>query len=123
MEKEDKEIPQRVDSRGDTLVKSRGPDKTNQGSSLSLGKLETKERQLEKIREKQMLLESLRQTQFLPHILIEIFVKGSLQTWEQEGLRGQLRVVHKERMFYVGVSFKGIYSMMEEKVAAQVGDG
>lgn len=43
---------------------------------MFLGKLEMKERQLGKIREKQILSESLRQTEFLPHILVEIFVKG-----------------------------------------------
>lgn len=66
MEKEDKEIPQRADSRGD--LSAEGKDqKTDLGSSVFLGKVELKERQLQKIREKEILSESPRQTEFLPH--------------------------------------------------------
>lgn len=43
---------------------------------------------------------------------------GRVKGATEGGVQGMLYT-----MLYVGVSFKGIYSMIEEKVAAQVGDG
>lgn len=100
-------------------MKSRGPDKTNLRSSLFLGKLSMKERQLEKIREKQILSESLQPTEFLPHTQTEIFVKG-LPT---DLGAGRVKGVNEGGVQGKNVSFwaiiQGICSMMEEKAGCQ----
>lgn len=88
--------------------KAEEDQKTNLGSFLLLGKLEMKERQLEKIREKQILSESLRQTEFLPHTQIEMFVKGLPTDLETRRAKGATEGgVRGENILFLGYSSRG----------------